>query len=182
MQWEGKFMKKNRLVVRTAILAILIAAIGYTFYINFFKKDAVIAVNDNAINFEMKDINTKKTYTLSDQKGKGVVINFWGSWCDPCKHEMPFMNKVYQEYKDKGIQLFALNANEAPFVVSKFVSDYGLTFPVGIDKDQNILDLYGVGPLPTTFFVSPNGKIKRIAIGEMTEENFRGYLKEILPN
>jgi thiol-disulfide isomerase/thioredoxin len=181
MQWEGKFMKKNRLVVRTVILAILITAIGYTFYINFFKKNEVVSVNDNELNFVMKDINTKKTYKLSDEKGNGVVLNFWGSWCEPCKREMPFINKVYQEYKNKGIQLFALNADEPPFVVKKFVSDYGLTFPVGIDKDQDILDMYGVEPLPTTFFISPNGKIKRIVTGQMTEEKFRGYIHEILP-
>lgn len=175
------YMKKNRTLIRTIILVTMIAAIGYTFYINFFKKDEVIGKGSIAPNFALTEINTGGQYKLSEQKGKGVIINFWGTWCEPCKREMPFMNELYLKYKDQGIELFALNADEAEFSVKKFVSDYQLKFPIAIDKDQQILNMYGVNPLPTTFFVSPDGKVKRIVTGQMTPTSYESYIKEILP-
>jgi peroxiredoxin len=74
-----------------------------------------------------------------------------------------------------------MNADESKFSVQRFVSDYKLNFPVGIDKDQEVLNIYGVNPLPTTFFVSPDGTIKRIVTGQMTPNSFESYIKEILP-
>ncbi|WP_088043829.1 thiol-disulfide oxidoreductase ResA [Bacillus sp. EAC] len=174
-------MKKNRTLIRTLILLILISAIGYTFYINFFKEEEVISKGNNAPNFAMTELNTGEKFTLSGEKGKGVIINFWGTWCEPCKREMPFMNELYLKYKDKGIELLALNADESKFSVERFVSDYKLKFPIAIDKDQQVLNTYGVNPLPTTFFVSPDGKIKRIVTGQMTPSSFESYIKEILP-
>lgn len=175
------YMKKNRTLIRTLILLIMVAAIGYTFYINFFKEDEVVSKGSTAPNFALTELNSEEKFTLSEQKGKGVIVNFWGTWCEPCKREMPFMNELYQKYKDQGIELFALNADESEFSVKKFVSDYKLTFPIAIDKDQEILNIYGVNPLPTTFFVSPDGKVKRIVTGQMTSTSFENYIKEILP-
>lgn len=175
------YMKKNRTLIRTIILLVLVCAIGYTFYINFFKKDEVITKGSKAPNFAMTELNTGKKYTLSGEKGKGVIVNFWGTWCEPCKREMPFMNEIYSKYKGNGIELLAMNADESKFSVERFVSDYKLKFPVGIDKDQEVLNTYGVNPLPTTFFVSPDGTIKRIVTGQMTPDSFESYIKEILP-
>lgn len=174
-------MKKNRTLIRTIILFVMAAAIGYTFYINFFKKEEVIGKGSAAPNFVFTELNTGEKFKLSDQKDKGIIVNFWGTWCEPCKREMPFMNEIYQKYQNKGIELFALNASESDFVVKKFVSEYNLKFPIGIDNNQEILNMYNVNPLPTTFFVSPNGKIKRVVTGQMTPSLFEGYIKEILP-
>ena len=116
-----------------------------------------------------------------DLKGKGVFLNFWGTWCKPCENEMPYMNELYPEYKEKGVEIIALDADETEIAVKNFVKQYDLKFPVAIDKGTKIIGTYGVGPLPTSFLIDKDGKVVEQIIGEQTKEQLEGYLKKITP-
>ena len=92
---------------------------------------------EKAPNFVVTDLEGKKI-ELKDLKGKGVFLNFWGTWCKPCEKEMPYMNELYPKYKEKGVEIIALDADETDIAVKNFVNQYGLKFPVAIDKGQKL--------------------------------------------
>jgi len=173
--------KKKRLIMRTVILAIMVAAVGYTLYANFTKdKRGEIAIGDKAPDFVLTDMEGNK-HKLSDYKGKGVFLNFWGTWCKPCEREMPYMNNQYKVYKDQGVEILALNVGEPDFLINKFVEKHDLVFPILKDKNKDVLILYGVKPLPTTMLINPDGIITAIETGELPEAKIKGMMESIKP-
>jgi peroxiredoxin len=173
--------KQNRLIMRSAILLVLIAAIGYTIYNSVTAKDVtILEPGDEAPNFSLVDLEGNP-HKLSDYKGQGVFLNFWGTWCEPCKEEMPAMDSQYGAYKDKGVQVLAVNIAQSDFEVKSFADQYGLSFPVVIDKTKDVMTAYNIRPLPTTVLVNPEGNIERIITGEMTEQDIQGYMESIKP-
>lgn len=173
--------KQTRFYIRTAILAILVVAIIGTIYVNVTKeKNAVLAVGDQAPDFQLVDMDGN-VQRLSDYEGQGVFLNFWGTWCKPCAKEMPYIDKNYQVFKDQGVQTIAVNIAESDFKVNSYTKQYGMTFPVVIDRQKNVMEKYNIGPLPTTFLVDPDGKIIRIIQGEMTEQDVANFMEEIKP-
>ena len=107
-----------------------------------------------------------KTLQLADYKGKVVFLNFWATWCPPCKEEMPAMERLYQRYKERGLVILALSVDTegAPIVVP-FVKEYKLTFPVGLDPKMSVAERYGVRGLPTSFLVDQQGALVALALG-----------------
>lgn len=96
---------------------------------------------------------------LSDFKGKVVFLNFWATWCKPCEEEMPAMERLYQQYRDRGLVVLAISADaEGAPVVAPFVKRHKLTFPIGLDPKMNVSSLYGVWALPSTFIIDKQGK------------------------
>lgn len=173
--------KKKRLVIRTIILAVLVVAIGYTVYGTATKdKVELIAVGSKAPDFTLVDLNGEK-HKLSDYKGQGVFLNFWGTWCKPCEKEMPAMDRQYKVFKDQGVQTLAVNIAQTDFEVQSFVDRYELTFPVVIDKTKSVQTTYNVGNLPATVLVDPDGKVAKIITGEMTEGNIASYMELVKP-
>ncbi|MFJ7952416.1 thiol-disulfide oxidoreductase ResA [Lysinibacillus sp. NPDC096418] len=173
--------KKKRLILRTIILAILVLAIGYTVYGSATKdKIELVKVGSDAPDFTLIDLNGEK-HKLSDYKGQGVFLNFWGTWCKPCAKEMPAMDRQYKVFKDQGVQTLAVNIAQTDFEVQSFVDKYDLSFPVVIDKTKSVRDAYNVGYLPATVLVNPEGKVVKIITGEMTEANIASYMELIKP-
>ncbi|WP_047981171.1 TlpA family protein disulfide reductase [Ornithinibacillus contaminans] len=116
---------------------------------------------DTAPDFKLKMLNGD-TVTLSDLKGKKVLVNVWATWCPPCKEEMPELQQFYEEYGDD-IEIIAVNAtgserNEQ--AVRDFISEYDYTFPVAFDKDMEVTDNYMVISIPTSYFIGTDGVIQ----------------------
>lgn len=173
--------KKKRVIVRSVILAIMISAIGYTLYNNANADDVnLLRVGDQAPDFSLVDLDGN-SHKLSDYEGEGVFLNFWGTWCKPCVKEMPAMDRQYEEYSEQGVQILAVNIAQSEFEVKSFAKQYGLDFPIVIDKNKSVMAAYNIRPLPTTVLVNPEGKIERIVTGEMSEEDIAGYMEEIKP-
>lgn len=173
--------KQNRLIMRSAILLIMVAAIGYTIYNNAIAEDvSLLEVGDKAPDFELVDLEGND-HKLSDYEGQGVFLNFWGTWCKPCAKEMPAMDRQYDAFKDQGVQVLAVNIAQSEFEVNSFAKQYGLSFPVVIDKTKSVMTAYNIRPLPTTVLVNPDGEIQRIITGEMTEQDIEGFMEEIKP-
>lgn len=173
--------KRNRLFMRSAVLLMLIAAIGYTIYNNATADDvSLLQVGDEAPNFVLQDLDGKQ-HKLSDYRGEGVFLNFWGTWCEPCKKEMPAMDRQYNEFKDQGVHVLAVNIAQSNFEVQSFSNQFKLSFPIVIDKTKDVMTAYNIRPLPTTVLVNPEGKIERIITGEMTEQDIEGYMELIKP-
>lgn len=173
-------MKKNRLLMRSIILILLIGALGYTLYSNFFVSKEKVKVGSKAPDFVLVDLEGNE-HQLSEYKGKGVFLNFWGTWCKPCEREMPYMDNQYDYYKDQGVEVLAVNIAESNVAVQSFVNKHDLSFPIPLDKDRQVLNAYGVGPLPTTFLINPDGIVVSITSGTLTERMIRDYMEQIKP-
>ncbi|WP_018660492.1 thiol-disulfide oxidoreductase ResA [Heyndrickxia acidiproducens] len=175
--------KQKRLWIRTIILALLLAAVAYTLYANLTKESrGKLQVGDQAPDFVLKDMKGKK-HQLSDYKGRGVLLNFWGTWCEPCKKEMPYMNELYKTYDKKGVKILAVHVKDTKFLVDAFVKQYGLNFPVLIDKTGDVQTAYNIDPLPTTVLIGPDGIVKKIVIGnqQLSKTDIQGMMELIKP-
>jgi peroxiredoxin len=120
---------------------------------------------------------------LSSLQGKAVLVNFWASWCAPCKSEMPAMQRVYQDYQDRGFTILAVNATsqDSRQQAAAFASDNGLTFPILLDTEGKIAAQYQVRALPTTFFVDREGNIHDMLIGgPISEALMRAQIEQML--
>ncbi|QCR34538.1 thiol-disulfide oxidoreductase ResA [Lysinibacillus sp. SGAir0095] len=173
--------KKKRSIVRFSILFVLFAAIVFTVYTSLTKeKVQVLQVGDEAPDFELTDLNGEK-HRLSEYEGQGLFLNFWGTWCEPCKKEFPIIDRQYHEYQKQGVQVLAVNIAESDFAVRNYIESKGLTFPVVIDKEKSVMTAYNINPLPTTFLINPNGEIVKIITGEMNETMVKQYMELIKP-
>lgn len=173
--------KKRRTITRSLILAVLVAAIAYTVYVTATKDtNKVINEGDRAPDFILKDLNGQQ-HQLSDYKGQGVLLNFWGTWCPPCKEEMPALNSSYEKYKDQGVQVISINIAQSNFEVQNFVDEYKLNFPVTIDQSKSVMRTYNVDQLPATFLIDSEGEIKKILTYGITEPEFDRYMESIKP-
>lgn len=177
----GVVTKKKRLVLRTTILTLLVLAIGFTVYMNIAGgRSDTAEVGKKAPDFVLKDLDGHE-YRLSDYRGKGVFLNFWGTYCEPCKDEMPAMDRQYQIYKDQGVEILAVNVGEAELAIEKFINEYDLTFPVIVDESGDVQRAYGIFPLPATYLINSDGIIVDYITGRMDEADIQEYMERIKP-
>jgi len=123
------------------------------------------------------------TITLSELRGKAVLVNFWTSWCPPCRLEMPAIEKTYRSYKDIGFVVIGLNltAQDSEQAAAAFAQEIGITFPIALDRDNAIGNLYRVNALPTSYFIDRNGVIRSIVVGgPMNEALIQSKVEELL--
>jgi len=105
------------------------------------------------------------TVAMKSLAGKPLVLNFWATWCPPCRAEMPALQAVAQAYREQGVRVLGVNQAEEPNQVVGFMQTLGLDFPVLLDRDAAVSQLYRVRSLPTTFFIDREGVIREIVIG-----------------
>ncbi|MGM7701725.1 thiol-disulfide oxidoreductase ResA [Pseudalkalibacillus sp. Hm43] len=173
--------KQQRFIMRTVILAVIALALGYTLFQTVFSdKEEPVAAGDMAPNFVLKDLDGNEV-ELEDFKGKGVFLNFWGTYCPPCEKEMPAIQRQYEKYKDQGVVVLAVDIAETELTVKKFAEEKNLTFPIVLDQQREVVDTYGVGNLPATYLISPEGEVLDKITGELNDTRVRDYMEQIKP-
>ncbi|MFC5558391.1 peroxiredoxin family protein [Ureibacillus thermophilus] len=123
-----------------------------------------------------------KTVTLSDLRGKKVILNFWATWCPPCKDEMPHFQEYYEKYAEEDhVEILAVNYTIKDKIASveNFVKSYDLTFPVLLMEEEGINETYKVYTIPSTFFINTKGKIEKQILGPLDLETLRDYVTEL---
>lgn len=123
-----------------------------------------------------------KSITLSSLKGKKVILNFWASWCPPCRQEMPDMEKFYKENNNGEIEILAVNLTDAEKSradVPTFMKTNGITFPVVLDEKGKVGQLYNVSSIPASFIIDSKGVIQKKLVGPMTYESMKSMLTAI---
>lgn len=119
---------------------------------------------------------------LSNYKGKKVILNFWATWCPPCKDEMPHMQNFYEKFKENGIEIVAVNLtniDKGQKVIETFVKNNGLTFQIPLDRDGKIGEIYQTISIPTSYILDSKGIITSKFIGPMDEEMMYILTKDI---
>ncbi len=105
------------------------------------------------------------TLTLSDLRGKVVFVNIWATWCPPCRQEMPSMVRLYERYRDRGLEIVAVSEDRDPGAVRRFVAEYGIPFPVVMDRDKAVYRAYRATGVPETHLINKRGEVERSVIG-----------------
>ena len=115
-------------------------------------------------------------------RGKVVVLNFWATWCPPCRLEMPAMERLYQEFRGKGLEIVAVNFMETPELVRAFAEEQKLTYPMLLDSRADIAELYGVMRLPETVLIGRQGELiaKTIGYKDWYKDDVRGLVAALL--
>lgn len=124
-----------------------------------------------------------ETVTLSDLRGKAVVVNLWASWCPPCRAEMPALQAAYEADRDRGLEILAVDMTyqDTEQDALRFIQEFGLTFPIALDRDGTVARQYLLRALPSTFFVGPDGVITKVVIGgPMSEATIRTNVRDML--
>lgn len=173
-------MKDKRLILRVIVLGVIFVALGSAFYTAYQNDDSPVQIGEVAPDFTLANLAGEQV-RLSDYKGKGVFINFWATWCDPCKREMPHMEAQYQVMKEEGIEILAVNITESNVAVNSFKKRLGLSFPILLDRNRSVSNRYGIIPIPSSFFVNKNGIVVSKVEGEMSEQQIEQQLKLIQP-
>ncbi|MDR3200710.1 MAG: TlpA family protein disulfide reductase [Spirochaetales bacterium] len=106
-----------------------------------------------------------QSQNLSGLRGKVVFLNFWATWCPPCREEMPAMEKLYQRFKNSGLEFLTVNIQEEKNDVETFMKIFGLSFPVVLDSRGEAATLYGIRGIPTTYIIDRSGIIIAAAVG-----------------
>ncbi|MBI4199992.1 MAG: TlpA family protein disulfide reductase [Chloroflexi bacterium] len=120
------------------------------------------------------------SFTLSDHRGHPVVLNFWASWCAPCRAEFPALQQVYDRYRDRGLVLFGVAVADPPRDSRAFLDEQQTTFPTGPDTTGKIAQDYGVRGLPVTVFINREGKVHKQSFGRIDEARLVAFVEELL--
>jgi peroxiredoxin len=121
-----------------------------------------------------------RTLRMSEFRGKPLILDFWATWCAPCRASMPHLNTLQSRYRDRGLVVLGLSVDDAePQTVRRYADRLGVTFRIAL-ADEKILDLYGpIRAIPTTFFINRRGDIVRRVVGYIDQETMDSYAKEL---
>jgi peroxiredoxin len=118
-----------------------------------------------APDFSLQDIKGNMV-NLADFRGKSILLNFWATWCEACKEEMPSMQRLYDTLSSQGVEVVAISIDRRNFDrIKEFAKEYNLTFPILWDPDQKVRKHYYIMGLPTTYLIDPEGKLRGFASG-----------------
>ncbi len=164
-------MKYNRFITAFLLLIFTILFADYVF----------AKTHSPAPDFTLKDLNGKKV-TLSQFRGKVVILNFWSIWCGPCLAEMPYLNKLYLEFKDRGLVVMAIAEDPAEKPLRSYIQEKGIAFTILMDKDKKVYFKYSLFGIPVTFLIDKKGFIAEKFIGEQDwcSPEMRGKISNLL--
>jgi len=117
---------------------------------------------------------------LSDYQGQIVLVNFWGTWCEPCRHETPALQSAYEQLQDEGFVIIGVNLTNKEQIqgsteadVRDFAQQYGITYPIALDIEGDVSKDYGIYPIPTSLFIDSRGNIRYMRFSELTTDEIK---------
>jgi peroxiredoxin len=120
------------------------------------------------------------TVRLADLKGKPVLINFWATWCQPCREEMPAMQELYEQYRDRGLVILAIDMEEDLRPVRRWIDQGGYTFTFLLDSEGEQVKRYNINASPTSYFVARDGVIRDLKLGALSRGEMQTRVEKLL--
>ena len=172
------------LVAIVSISVIIQGCIGSTEKITTDAEPDKSVADTNKIGYPAPDFTLidldGNTVQLSELKGKVVFINFWASWCPPCRAEMPEIGAIYQKYKTKGVVVLGVDLLEPEDWVRQYVQKGGFNWTFVVDTTGEVAAAYNIIRIPTSFFIDTEGVIRSKGVGDMTMRTMEAHLKEAM--
>ncbi|GAJ97259.1 peroxiredoxin [Geomicrobium sp. JCM 19055] len=182
---------------RWVLLTVLIGMVAWVMYDTFREQeDSYVIIDqgeeadedfetglspgDQAPNFELETMSGE-TIRLSDYRGERVILNFWATWCPPCRAEMPDMQEIHED-ADADVEIIAVNTTNSETSienVEEFVDELQLTFPIPLDTSAEVANEYLVQVMPTTYFIDREGRVDRVAYGALNHDLFLQRVEEM---
>jgi peroxiredoxin len=138
------------------------------------------AVGEIAPDFTLIDIRDDEQISLSQFDGRPVMLNFWATWCPPCRKEMPLLQDAYEEHQGDGLIILTIAVSDKAKNVLDFSDQHDLTFPLLIDTKDRVAVQYKVLGIPTSYFIDSDGVIASVQVGDLTAPALDRHLEEIL--
>lgn len=134
-----------------------------------------------APDFALKS-SSGKNLKLSEHRGEVVMINFWATWCGPCRQELPLLNRLHEQYRKTGFTLLGVNIDDRQDAAQDMAKKLGITFPVLFDTDKRVSRLYDVNAMPSTVLIDRDGKVRYIHLGYRAgyETSYETQIRELL--
>lgn len=148
-----------------------------------------LRAGDPVPDFQLVDLAGNRV-ALSDFQGKGVVLNFWATWCPPCRREMPLLEEAWNEYRGQGVVIIGIDLGEPPETVKRYVDSVGVTYPIwtdapdgaeDLDDTNELLGRFGSVGLPTTIFINADGVVEETYIGELSRAKLQEWIPRLVP-
>lgn len=136
-------------------------------------------INFSAPGFELTALGGSHM-SLADTHGKVTLVNFWATWCVPCRSEMPAIQAAYEAHRGQDIAILAINVGEDDNTAAQFAGDFHLSFPILMDRDQAVVRKYQVQALPTSYFIDREGIIRATSIGGMSRAYIEAQFADLL--
>lgn len=142
---------------------------------------AMPKIGTAAPDFALKS-SSGKNLKLSEHRGEVVMVNFWATWCGPCRQELPLLNRLHEQYRKAGFTLLGVNIDDRPDVAQTMAKKLGITFPVLFDTEKRVSRLYDVNAMPSTVLIDRDGKVRYIHLGYRAgyETSYESQIRELL--
>lgn len=171
---------QKRWFTRTEITLWVLVAGAFLFRVLPPRDVGVVAMDAPAPGFSLRTLDGDRV-RLNDLEGQVVLVNFWATWCPPCRMEMPGFQSVFEDYQDRGFTVVGLATDVGGVAqVAPFIRDNGITYPVGMASDEVRLRYGGVDALPQSFLLDKTGKVRKIVNGVFSEGTLRRMVDELL--
>ncbi len=138
-----------------------------------------LSVGDRAPNFKLKNLVTGKSESLKMYRGKVVYLDFWASWCGPCRQSLPLLNELRSELKRKGFEVLAVNLDEDTKDAQNFLDEFPVSYPVLLDPKGKVPPKYDLPGMPTSFLIDKQGRIQKIHVG-FKPKDMKGIRSEVI--
>jgi len=164
-------MKKKKFYLPSFLL-VLIAAVLFFFH--------TPAPNTLAPDFTLPEIGTDRLLTLSEQRGRVVVLNFWGSWCAPCREEAPLLQSTYAAYAERGVLFIGVAIDDTTPQALDYIAAFGITYPNVIDTQDEMEALYNIYGIPVTLVLDKQGRVSRMFFSQPSAQALRRAIEDAL--
>jgi len=165
-------MKRNKIIFLSCTLVLLVSFVSGLL---FSQEDTL----QDAPDFTLTDLDGN-TISLSDLKGNVVFLNFWATWCTPCKKEIPFFNEAYKTHKNSGLRIIGISIDRSEKIVRKYLDKQEFIYPVAMGK-QKFLNAYEIARVvPVTVIIDKKGKLRYKVIGDLEREEIEKYFQELI--
>lgn len=187
-QHQKKVQQSNRLLV--AALVLILGGLSVIIWMsmqtavptettNTYGAPALAQQGGTVTDFTIGSLDNGQI-SLADYEGEVIIMNFWATWCPPCRAEMPGLNRFYETYKDEGLVVLAVNEEESAEQVRPFIEANAFTFPVLLDTEGGVAQQYSTRSFPTTFIIDREGVIQHVQTGEISEDELARIVLPLL--
>ena len=163
-------MIKRRLTLFALLLSLMLTPMAYS-----------QAAATKAPNFSLKTVDNK-TIKLSSYKDQVVYLDFWASWCEPCRKSFPWMQKLHNQYRKQGLRVITINLDKDKKETLRFLREFRIGFPVALDPEGKVATRYGVKAMPSSYLIDRKGRIRDVHLGflEKDQKSIENKIKKLL--